>query len=576
MSKTLGIGDEESAILILQQSQDNPQKALAELVQNSIDAKAKNIQIIRRKRAHDIELLIIDDGKGVAPGLDGNPDFDRVARQICDSMKKYLSESDRAYVQGQYGIGLLGFAAIGESLEMLSKTGRSKTMRFALKRGSINYESGISHEQLEEEGTKIKISPVHKEIKSRLTAEKINAYLGQEMREMIKTTHVSITVDDRLPPCKKLVVKPLEYKGERIRQIDKIMTPSGNIQFKLFVVQEGESGRVSVLRRGTRIVDDVAMLQELDHYPWSSGMVEGDIDDRFLNISPATRKGIIPDQYYSEFLGAVLSIEKEVVQEIKKAEAIREEKLSRDLLKSLQEAFAEIMQDLEDYDWFEVESAPGVKGKPRRKGRGPDKQLRKKWIRYSPDGLIDSLTVSPSIARMIPRERKDFIAKAWTSDGSLIPCGIEYKWKIVTGSNLCSIACKGNVANLTAESDEGDVVLQVAALQGSLNKTSEAKVFIYKKSIASSEYPFPNPVGEYKPGEPWRSHFYKATNELKYNSGHLDYQNAKKRGEKALRRYMAFLYSKELVLHNFSQDSQPELLERMIEVISALETRIKV
>jgi len=573
MTKTLQIGDEKAAIIILQQSQDNPQKALSELVENSIDAKARNIQIIRRKRAKNVELIIIDDGEGVRPGADGNPDFDQLASRICDSMKKYLSDLERLNIQGQYGIGLLGFAAIGENLEILSRTNASRTMRFALKRGSINYHSGISNERLESQGTKLRIWPVHKEIQPRLTAEKINAYLGQEIRERIKATNVNITVDDRLPGGKKLIIKPLEYKGERIRQIDKIMTPSGNIQFKLFIVQEGESGRVSVLRRGTKIVDDISMLPELNHHPWVSGMLEGDIDDRFLKISPATRRGIIPDQYYSEFIKAVSSIEQIVIYEIEKVEARREEKLSRDLVKSLQEAFAHIMNDLpEDYDWFDVKKGSGVKGKIKRKPRGPDKEPRQ-WTRISA-GPIDSLTISPSLARMLPGESKDFTAKAWTKDGAIIPIGINYKCRIKSGSHLCDLNITDNIAHLTAGSEEGDVVFEVTATQDSLRKSADAQAFIYKKTL-KTQYAFPHTVGVDKPGEIWRSKFSEATNTLEYNKGHHDFQTAQKRGHKAMLRYIAFLISKHLVIHNFKQSGEEEVLERMIEVISALESRIK-
>jgi len=48
-SGNLRIGDQWNAITIIALSQSSPLKAIAELVENSIDAKAKNITITRGK-----------------------------------------------------------------------------------------------------------------------------------------------------------------------------------------------------------------------------------------------------------------------------------------------------------------------------------------------------------------------------------------------------------------------------------------------------------------------------------------------------------------------------------------------
>ena len=120
--KKLKIGNEETAILQIQSSQPDPQKALAELVENCIDAKAKNINILRHRNKGKIEIVVSDDGEGVKAGKDGNSDMDRVPTSICDSIKKHLDEKSKDNVIGEFTIGLLGFATIGENLEMISKT----------------------------------------------------------------------------------------------------------------------------------------------------------------------------------------------------------------------------------------------------------------------------------------------------------------------------------------------------------------------------------------------------------------------------------------------------------------------
>ena len=108
--KELKLGDEGNAILIIQSTQSDPQKALSELIENSIDAKAKIIEIIRHRKKAEVEIIVKDDGEGVNPDTNNNSDMDRVATGICDSCKKKLSEQLRENIQGEFAIGLLGFA----------------------------------------------------------------------------------------------------------------------------------------------------------------------------------------------------------------------------------------------------------------------------------------------------------------------------------------------------------------------------------------------------------------------------------------------------------------------------------
>ena len=64
-SGKLRIGDDWNAIRIIALSQSNPLKAIAEFVENSIDAHAKTITITRGKEHNAHYLAIKDDGDGV-------------------------------------------------------------------------------------------------------------------------------------------------------------------------------------------------------------------------------------------------------------------------------------------------------------------------------------------------------------------------------------------------------------------------------------------------------------------------------------------------------------------------------
>src|SRR6266852_5653808 len=86
----LRIGDHWNAITIIALSQSNPLKAVAELVENSIDARAKTIVITRGKDKGQHYLRVKDDGEGVRRNADGAPDFHYVVTHVCDSIKRRL------------------------------------------------------------------------------------------------------------------------------------------------------------------------------------------------------------------------------------------------------------------------------------------------------------------------------------------------------------------------------------------------------------------------------------------------------------------------------------------------------
>jgi DNA gyrase/topoisomerase IV subunit B len=89
-SGKLRIGDNWNAIRIIALSQSNPLKAVAEFVENSIDAKAKHVTLIRGKEKGVHFLRIKDDGEGIRRNAEGVPDFEYVATHICDSVKRRL------------------------------------------------------------------------------------------------------------------------------------------------------------------------------------------------------------------------------------------------------------------------------------------------------------------------------------------------------------------------------------------------------------------------------------------------------------------------------------------------------
>jgi len=89
----LRIADHWNAISIIAKSQTNPLKAVAEFVENSIDARSKQIVIMRGKKKGEFYLKISDDGEGIPKDKQGLPDFRRVATHICDSIKQIAKKA---------------------------------------------------------------------------------------------------------------------------------------------------------------------------------------------------------------------------------------------------------------------------------------------------------------------------------------------------------------------------------------------------------------------------------------------------------------------------------------------------
>ena len=126
-SGKLRIGDDWNAINIIALSQTNPLKAVAEFIENSLDANARNITIIRGREHGESYLRIIDDGDGIPRDEEGKPNFKYVATHICDSIKRQLKVNGARGIQGEFGIGLLSFWIVGEGVSLTSAGADGKT-----------------------------------------------------------------------------------------------------------------------------------------------------------------------------------------------------------------------------------------------------------------------------------------------------------------------------------------------------------------------------------------------------------------------------------------------------------------
>jgi DNA gyrase/topoisomerase IV subunit B len=223
-SGQLKIGDDWNAIRIIALSQTNPLKAIAEFVENSIDAEAKSITIVRGRERGSHYLTIKDDGNGVPRDADGLPDFKYVATHICDSIKRQLkTDGSGPKLQGEFGIGLLSFWTVGETLTMTSLGADERTYQMTMSKGDPGYSVSQKRVLFDDAGTEVKISPLLEGIRS-LSGEKIQWYLASELRDRIRDAHVRVTVIDRLAR-RRYEVEPRQFEGQLLHQLPPVHTP---------------------------------------------------------------------------------------------------------------------------------------------------------------------------------------------------------------------------------------------------------------------------------------------------------------------------------------------------------------
>ncbi len=594
----LRIGDDWNAIRIIALSQSNPLKAIAEFVENSIDAHAKTITITRGKEHNAHYLSIRDDGDGVPRGDDGLPDFKYVATHICDSIKRRLkADGIGTGLQGEFGIGLLSFWTVGDMLTMTSTGTDQKAYQMTMSKGDSRYEVSPRRVLFAEKGTELKISPLLEGIRT-LSGEKIQWYLASELRDRIRDSKARVTVIDKLAR-KQYEVEPRQFEGRLLHQLPPIRTVFGDAYAELYLAEPNEAARVALTRVGTRVIEDLSTLPGLEHGPWVSRYVQGLIDVPFLNLTPGTRSGIIQDERYAALIDALMPIEAHVKGLVEEQQRAEQEQASQQSLKAIQKAFHEAMLALprEEYDWFDVQGRArqeGGSGATSAAGGMPagtdweevlpgvseptlSESPQRQFFDYA--GPLFSVVVSPAASTTPLEERRKFRALPRDRSRRRVVDDLTFSWEMTEG--------EGSLAGVTDQEVEyqapaapGLARLKVTVSQREVKISAEALITV-TDSLENAVTPavvntrgLPGYTFERAAGELWRCRFDVERNIIVVNSGHRDFVFATRNRALQLR-YLVRLYVKELVLKNFAGLPTDQLLERMIELSLYAEEKLK-
>jgi hypothetical protein len=579
----LRIGDDWNAITIIALSQDNPLKAVAEFVENSIDAGAGVITITRGRERGEHYLEIVDDGRGVPKDEDGAPDFRYVATHICDSLKRRLKSEGARGIQGEFGIGLLSFWIVGEELAMSSVGADGRVHEMRMRRHDPGYSVVQRATLFAERGTRLKIRPLLPGVRQ-LSGEKIQRYLASELRERIRQSGVRIRVVDR-QARKELPVEPRQFSGELLHHLPVCEAPQGEIYVELYLNAADATNLVGLYRSGTRIVASLLQLEAFQKTPWTDNCLQGIVDAPFLNLTPATRTGVIHDAAFDGLVQALAPLEARLTELIEERRRVEEERSSRDTLKSIQRAFREAMLALpaEDYDWFDIQAPrrqpagngeePGSAAAIENVGAAlPDEgeapSPQRQFFEFA--GPLFGVRISPSACTVPVGGRRTLRAVARDASRRTVTENVEYEWRVLEGAGqLEEVAAE--YATFVAAEEPALVRVSVQARQGETTCEALALVTVTDSLLAQSResagaaHGLPGYTLEHAPGQLWRSRLDPERNLIVVNSGHRDYAFAA-RAKSLKLRYLVRLYAKEMVRRNFPGLRGEELLDRLIEL----------
>ena len=596
----LRIGDDWNAIRIIALSQSNPLKAFAEFVENSIDAHASSVVVTRGREGGAHYLSIKDDGDGIPRDNEGLPNFKYVATHICDSVKRRLkTEGHGSGLQGEFGIGLLSFWTVGNTLTMTSAGADQRAYQMAMSKGDSRYKVTQRRVLFAEGGTELKISPLLEGIRS-LSGEKIQWFLASELRDRLRTSGVRVRVIDKLAR-KQYEVEPRAFEGRLLHQLPPIRTPYGEAYAELYLAQPGQPGLVALTRSGTRVVEHLARLPGLEDAPWSSPHLQGLIDAPFLNLTPGTRSGIIHDERYAALLKALKPLETSINALIEAQKKAEDEQASQQALRAIQRAFREALLALppEKYDWFEVQARSGIgrstdgSGVELRTGGSAAQdetndlgvaepasghESQRHFFDYA--GPLYAVVISPAATTVPVNEQRRFRALPRDRSRRRVTDELAFGWEIVEGEGKSVDNTVDQEVVFTAGAEPGLVRLRVTVTQGEVACCAEALVTVTDSLDASAGSAVVNKRGlpgytfERAAGELWRSRFDTERNVIVVNNGHRDFVFATRTRALQLR-YLVRLYVKELVLKNFAGMSAEQLLERMVELSLYAEEKLK-
>lgn len=583
----------------LARSQSDPRKAVAELVQNSIDANARRVIIERRRLRRGPSLVIGDDGEGIVPELDRDDALRAIATNIGYSRKRGLTPRERhdQVIAGKYGIGLLGFWSVGHRMEIRSRARGSPAVALRLVEDQERAEIARVPVPIgaPDTFTEIVITELHESAMRALSGRRLCEYLAAELRGPILATGVEVEIFDHLArgtSQKRFSVVPRRFAGERLNLPDTIEIPDQSpVRVELYLVRGGEgTPAIQVSCAGTLVADDIVELRSLgfDGFPWVGAAVGGLIDFPGFNVPPSTRRGVIPDQAAAAFARAMEALAPAIESELGRFERERGEAASRQVMQELKRALRGLRDRLPQY---ELPRVPGSEDGRAVEAQGGPLELATEETEGAPDhaveetadeslplfppGPLASVTIMPETCSIAPGEERRVTAVARDADGRRVTQGVRFAWLPPDGPAFSLTGGGARPAvRAAAEARSGMTALvRVVATQGDLSAEASATLAVSDSSRRDEGgFGIPEPELVDDPNGTWRSRF--DGERWQVNAAHPDYAGT--RAEARTRfRYLLACLTKEIVQRTHGGIGTEPVLESFIEILSHCERNLR-
>jgi len=612
----------------LAMSQPDPRKALAELVQNSLDAGARRIRITRLRERGQICLKIHDDGEGVIPDLDRTEALRYIATHIGHSRKRSLSPQERLALmtQGQYGIGLLGFWSLGQQLEMRTSVPGQGAHRLVLYRDRPDFLITPIHGRLplDELWTEVVVVGVHREALAVLGGRRAADYLASELRGQLLAREVEVTVEDRISrgrAPKSVLVRPPRFLGERLQELGTIAVENHPpIRMEIYLTgdtaaDEGGHRGIGLYAAGTLVAEGFDELSALglDREPWIDPRLTGMVDFAGFHVAPGNRRGIAVDEAASAFVRALSAGAEPVLRAIlERFERERAVEMDRTLIRDLQRAFRDFHRQRPRFAMLPVasggnseggvggnseggvggESDPGAVGgaaepeAPAGASRGevageeatvevPEERSRAdgtvtlETAPLFPPGPVASVEIVPAKIRIECSARRRVHARCFDSSGRAVEESVTFEWSLTpevgTIQTPEDIPAGGpEIAIQASEHPAEGRVSVLARGESGASAIAEAPVEILEEILRGNASEG-IPEPEFV-DQPGSLWRSRMLDERwQVNAGHRDFRAIADRPALKLR-YLATLFAKEIVLRSHQDPRLEKPLEQLAEI----------
>lgn len=566
----------------LARSQPDPRKAMAELVQNSIDASATHIHIRRARSGGAVLIRIRDDGEGVLPKLSRRNALLHLASHIGHSHKLQLDPGERArrVVAGQYGVGLLGFWSIGGRMEIHSRVGGGKVGVLRMIEDSPHAEVGLvaAKKGAPATYTEVVVADVHASARRALSGRRMAAYLATELRGQLLRSGAEITIEDRLArgAHRELTVEPYRFTGERLELPETIAVPGYRpAKVELYLARGLDDASIELACAGTRVADDITELDTLGlgGSPWSGAELSGVIDFPDFSIPPGTRRGVLPNDAALAFLSAMSQLGPRILSELERLDSLHRAELDRQLVGELRRALRGFDERVRDLSLPTIGHDEPEREPPK---PAPRPAASKADGAESAAGPLHELRVAPHFARISPGKRRRVRAIARDAQGRPVtPQSVEWRLPGAEGAGL-SLEPAGLSAWLSASEDapvDTKVALMVVAVEnGDTVADIGAVQIVEEKHEVYARLGIPEPVLVNAPGAAWRSRRRGFAWEI--NDAHPDFLRVADQPKRRLR-YLVALLAKEIVIGSTGREDAAELLEAMVQVMAHAEGNLR-